>query len=326
MREIARKGDGSHVQEATADAMTQEGRSLAKPLRTARPHSSGVPLGRPPQAEKGGRAAAAFGALRLPFDPLGIVGLLGVIVLWWGLSHFLLVSRLALPPPAGVAATIFQNFFSSRYLENYHLGSGGLAANLGYSIANVIVALVVACVVGITLGFASARVELFRAVVDPVMLTAGTIPILVTAPFFLIWFGTGRIAQIALLILYDVTIVYLFAQRAANNLDPTFVAASRTLGASPRRIVADVYLMGALPEVFGGIRIALAGAWGLEAFSELLGAPKGIGRVIQAMAADMDTQMMVAAIVALAVVAVAFDVAIGGMFAFITRWRRPSRL
>ena len=44
------------------------------------------------------------------------------------------------------------------------------------------------------------------------------------------------------------------------------------------------------------------------------------------MAADMDTQMMVAAIVALAVVAVAFDVAIGGMFAFITRWRRPSRL
>ena len=128
------------------------------------------------------------------------------------------------------------------------------------------------------------------------------------------------------MILYDVTIVYLFAQRAATNLDPTYVAASRTLGASPRRIVVDVYLMGALPEVFGGIRIALAGAWGLEAFSELLGAPKGIGRVIQAMAADMDTQMMVAAIVALAVVAVAFDVAIGGMFAFITRWRRPARL
>ena len=140
-----------------------------------------------------------------------------------------------------------------------------------------------------------------------------------TAPFFLVWFGISRSAQIALLILYDVTIVYLFAQRAADNLDPTYVAASRTLGASPRGIIVDVYLMGALPEVFGGIRIALAGAWGLEAFSELLGAPKGIGRVIQAMAADMDTQMMVAAIMALAVVAVAFDVAIGGIFGFITQ-------
>ena len=91
-------------------------------------------------------------------------------------------------------------------------------------------------------------------------------------------------------------------------------------------LIFDVYLMGALPEVFGGIRIALAGAWGLEAFSELLGAPKGIGRVIQGMAADMDTQMMFAAIVALSVVAFAFDVAIGAVFGFVTRWRRTGAL
>ena len=90
------------------------------------------------------------------------------------------------------------------------------------------------------------------------------------------------------------------------------------------RIVSDVYLKGALPEVFGGFRIALAGAWGLEAFSELLGSPKGLGRVIQAMAAEMDTQMVFAAIMTL--VAVAFYVAIGGAFDFITRWRRRARL
>ncbi len=158
------------------------------------------------------------------------------------------------------------------------------------------------------------------------MLTAGTIPILVTAPFFLIWFGISRTAQIALLVLYAITIVYLFAQRAVANLDPVYVAASRTLGASPRRVLLDVYLVGTLPEVFGGIRIALAGAWGLEAFSELLGAPHGIGRVIQAMGSGMDTETMVAAILALAIVAVAFDVIVAAVFGFITRWRRPGRL
>jgi ABC-type nitrate/sulfonate/bicarbonate transport system permease component len=271
-------------------------------------------------------ARTSLSVARLPVDPLGIIGLLALVALWWGLSQFHFLSRLALPPPAGVAAAITQNFFSSNYLANYHLGYGGLAGNLAYTISNVVVALAVSCVVGVALGFASARVELFRAFADPIMLTAGTIPILVTAPFFLIWFGTGRSAQIALLILFDVTIVYLFAQRAAANLDPTYVAAGRTLGAGPMRIVSDVYLKGALPEVFGGIRIALAGAWGLEAFSELLGAPKGVGRVIQAMAAEMDSQMVFAAIMTLAVVAVAFDVAIGGAFDFITRWRRRARL
>ncbi len=263
---------------------------------------------------------------RLPFDPLGLVGLLALIALWWALSAFHIVTTLSLPPPVAVADAIASNFFSSPYLANYHLGDGGLASNLVYSIVNVVAALVIACVLGVAAGFASARFDLFRALADPLMLTAGTVPILVTAPFFLVWFGISRSAQVALLILYDVTIVYLFAQRAATNLDPTFVAAGRTLGASPARLIVDVYLKGALPEVFGGIRIALAGAWGLEAFSELLGAPKGIGRVIQGMAADMDTEMIFAAIVALSAVAFVFDVAIGAAFGFLTRWRRPARV
>ena len=97
---------------------------------------------------------------RLPADPLGIIGLLALVALWWGLSQFHFLSRLALPPPAGVAAAIAQNFFSSSYLANYHLGYGGLAGNLAYTISNVVVALAVSCVVGVALGFASARVAL----------------------------------------------------------------------------------------------------------------------------------------------------------------------
>jgi ABC-type nitrate/sulfonate/bicarbonate transport system permease component len=271
-------------------------------------------------------ARPSLGSSRLQVDPLGILGLLALIALWWALSRFHVVSQLSLPPPAGVATTVAKNFFSSPYLAGYHLGEGGLADNLAYTIVNVVVALIVACVVGVTLGFVSARVDFVRVLADPIMLTAGTIPILVTAPFFLVWFGVSRSAQIALLILYDVTIVYLFAQRAATNLDPTYAAAGRTLGASEGRIVFDILFKGALPEVFGGVRIALAGAWGLEAFSELLGAPKGIGRVIQAMSEDMDTQMVFAAIIALAVVAVAFDIAVGALFGFATRWKRAVRI
>jgi ABC-type nitrate/sulfonate/bicarbonate transport system permease component len=249
-----------------------------------------------------------------------------LLVAWWVATHLQLISPLFLPPPSGVVTAIAENFFSSPYLANYHLGDGGLQASLAYTISNVLIALAISCVVGITLGLMTARTQLLRAVLDPVVLTAGTIPILVTAPFFLIWFGTSRAAQISLLILYDVTIIYLFAQRAVANLDPIYLAASRTLGANTRRVIFDVYFFGTLPEVFGGIRIALAGAWGLEAFSELLGAPQGVGRVIQAMGSSMDTQTMVAAILTLAFVAVAFDMIVAAVFGFITRWRRPARL
>jgi ABC-type nitrate/sulfonate/bicarbonate transport system permease component len=268
-------------------------------------------------------------ALRLPrpsIDPLGVLGLLLVIAAWWAVTQAQWISPMFLPPPGGVASTIVENFFSSAALENYRLGDGGLFANLLYTVSNVLFALVISCILGVALGLSSARIGLLRAVVDPIMLTAGTIPILVTAPFFLIWFGTSRSAQTALLVIYDVTILYLFAQRAARNLDPTYAAASRTLGASPRRILFDVFLRGTLPEVLGGVRIAMAGAWGLEAFSELLGAPQGIGRVIQAMATSMDTEVMVATILTLAIVAVGCDAIVGALFGYITRWKRTARL
>lgn len=263
---------------------------------------------------------------RAAVDPLAILGLVVLIALWWAVTASGLVAPLFLPPPGDVLGTITGNFFSSPYLLNYRLGDGGLFDNLLFTTSNVLIALALACVIGLTLGLLSARVESVRAVLDPVILTAGTIPILVTAPFFLIWFGISREAQIALLLLYDVTIIYLFAQRAVANLNPIYVAASRTFGANNRRILLDVYLKGTLPEVFGGIRIALAGSWGLEAFAELLGAPMGVGRVIQAMGSSMDVTMMVSAILTLAVVAIVFDLLIARLFGFLTRWRRTARL
>jgi ABC-type nitrate/sulfonate/bicarbonate transport system permease component len=257
----------------------------------------------------------------LPFDPLGIVGVLVFIALWWGLSTFQVVPRLFLPPITEVTDFLIHNFFSSAYLQNYRLGNLGLSGSLLYTIGNVLIALALSCFLGIGLGLTSARVNGVRAVFDPIMLTVGTIPVLVTAPFFLIWFGTERAPQVALLTLYSTTIIYMFAQRAVANLDPIYSAAARTLGAGPLRILTGVYLRGTLPEVFGGIRIALAGAWGLEAMAELLGAPSGVGRVIQAVASATDVPTIVATILALGIVAVAFDAMLASVFGFITRWQ-----
>ncbi len=269
-------------------------------------------------------ARSARVADRLHVDVLGIVGLVGLLIVWWAITYVGLVPPLFLPSPGDVADAITSNFFASAYLENYHLGDRGLVGNLQYTIGNVMLALAIACVLGLSLGLTSARVQRVRAVFDPIVLTVGTIPVLVTAPFFLIWFGTERAPQVALLVLYDTTIVYMFAQRAVGNLDPIYQAAARTLGASSLRMLFQVFLVGTLPEVFGGIRIALAGAWGLEAIAELLGSTAGIGKVIQALASATDVPTIMAAVLALAAVAVGFDALVAGVFGIITRWR-PAR-
>jgi ABC-type nitrate/sulfonate/bicarbonate transport system permease component len=251
------------------------------------------------------------------------VGLAGLLAAWWAVTYLHLVPTVFLPPPGQVAGIMVDNFFSSPYLAQYNLGSGGFSTSLLYTIESVLLALAIACGLGVSLGLASARLRGLRAVVDPVLMAAGTIPIIVTAPFFLIWFGTGRGGQLALLVLYATVIIYMFAQRGVENLDPIYEAGARTMGAGRARVLTDVYLRGTLPQLLGGVRIALAGAWGLEAFAELLGAPNGIGRVIQGLASSTDIPSIVAVIMLLAIAAVAFDAIVASVFGYLTRWR-PS--
>jgi ABC-type nitrate/sulfonate/bicarbonate transport system permease component len=160
------------------------------------------------------------------------------------------------------------------------------------------------------------------------MMTAGTVPILVAAPFLLIWFGVGRSSAVCLVIFYVTVILYLFAQRAASNLNPIYEEFARTLGATQRRIVVDLLIPATVPEILGGLRIALAGAWGLEAVSELLGSQEGVGKVLEVLAGATDAEGIMANLLMLGLVAVIIDFAAARVVARLADWNasfRPER-
>ena len=93
------------------------------------------------------------------------------------------------------------------------------------------------------------------------MLTVGTLPVLVIAPFFLIWFATDRAGRCCCrLCTASPSSTCSCSRSAVANLDPIYESAAHRFGAGRAKILRDVYLQGMLPEVLGGIRIALAGA------------------------------------------------------------------
>jgi ABC-type nitrate/sulfonate/bicarbonate transport system permease component len=152
------------------------------------------------------------------------------------------------------------------------------------------------------------------------MMTAGTVPILVAAPFLLIWFGVGRASAACLVVFYVAVILYLFAQRAANNVSPIYEEFARTLGATQRQIVVDLLIPATVPEILGGLRIALAGAWGLEAIAELLGSQEGVGKVLEVLAGATDTEGIMANLLMLGFVAIVVDALAGLAVARLAAW------
>jgi ABC-type nitrate/sulfonate/bicarbonate transport system permease component len=125
---------------------------------------------------------------------------------------------------------------------------------------------------------------------------------------------------VSLVAFYVATILYLFAERAARNIDPIYEQYALTLGASRRRTLRDILIPATVPEMLGGFRIALAGAWGLEAVSELLGSQSGMGKVLEVLAGATDAQGILATLVALGFTAILADAIAVGLIARFAAW------
>ena len=256
-------------------------------------------------------------------DPLRLAG----VVLFAGLWQIctLGLPPIILPTPLGVVGRVYADFWSAPSLSYYGVSEANLYGNLLYTAENVVVAVVAGAAIGILSGLLSARFALVRAVIDPIMMTAGTVPILIAAPFLLIWFGVGRASAVCLVIFYVTVILHVSAGRAARNLDPIYEQSARTLGATSRRMVRDILIPATVPEILGGLRIALAGAWGLEAIAELLGAQSGMGKVIEVLAGATDPQGIMAVLLLLGLTAVAADGLMALAVARVARWSAPGR-
>jgi ABC-type nitrate/sulfonate/bicarbonate transport system permease component len=252
-------------------------------------------------------------------DPFRLAGAVLFIALWELAS--LLVSPIILPGPLSVLRRAATDFWSAPALSYYGVEDPSLAGNLAYTAENVAIAALIGAVIGVTLGLLSARVWFVRAAMDPVMMTAGTVPILIAAPFLLIWFGVGRASAVSLVAFYIVVILYVSAQRAALNLDPIYENYALTLGGGRGRMLRDILIPGTVPEILGGFRIALAGSWGLEAVSELLGSQSGIGKVLEVLAGATDPQGILATLLVLGVAAILTDGLAATLIARFAAWR-----
>jgi ABC-type nitrate/sulfonate/bicarbonate transport system permease component len=260
--------------------------------------------------------------IRLPrwFDPLGVVGVIAIYGVWYLVTNLHWVAPLFLPAPQAVGTFIQRNFFVSPLIKAQNLGGGGIFESLLFTVGGVWLGIAASVAIGLPIGLLSARFGLLRMFSDPLLLTIGGIPIPIVAPFFMVWFGVDRAAQLLLLTMFCVPVIYIYAQRAVDNLSSVYESSARVFGASRGRVIRDVYVRGTLPEVLGAMRIALAGSWGLAAIVELMGAPRGIGKLIASFSANTNVIGIFSVVLCLAVVACLTDLVVVLAMRFINRW------
>jgi NitT/TauT family transport system permease protein len=169
----------------------------------------------------------------------------------------------------------------------------------GFAIAGT-----VGVVVGVTMGRSRRAQDIFL----PLVSIGAPIPGLAYAPLFLLWFGVGSFSAILLVGFVAAFPIILNTWTGVKAVKEIWVRSALALGASDRRLFRKVILPGALPYILTGLRLGLAQAWRILVAVEMLASVSwGLGWLIFGSRKFLNTDVMLAAIVVIAVIGLALE-------------------
>jgi NitT/TauT family transport system permease protein len=236
--------------------------------------------------------------------------LLLLAVAWEMAARLNIISSLALPPLSSVA-TAWVDLIKD----------GELIDNGGASLYRAFAGLFLAVIVGGGLGMAMARVRLLDVFLNPLVELFYPLPKSALIPVTVLWLGFGDGSKILLIFLGCMIPVTIGAYNGARGSDHALVWSARSMGASPLRMMWDVVMPSALPELLNGIRTALALAFILLVSSELIVSQKGFGYLIGYLGSTGSYEGMYAVVLTVAFLGFAADRIYQLLMQWLLRWR-----
>ena len=215
---------------------------------------------------------------------------------WEIVARLGLVSQLALPPLSDVMLA---------WVEM--IRSGELLTNGASSLWRAGAGLALAIVVGAALGIAMAWWRPVDAALGPLVEIFYPMPKSALIPVTVLWLGFGDGSKILLIFLGCMLPVTIGAFNGARGSDQALVWSARSMGASRLRMLWDVVVPSALPEMLNGTRTALALAFILLVSSELIVAREGLGYLIGYLGANGTYDAMFAVVLTVAFLGFAAD-------------------
>ncbi len=201
--------------------------------------------------------------------------------------------------------------------------SGELLSNLVVSLGRALTGLAIGGTIGIVLGLIAGLSRRGEVAVDPPVQMLRTLPFLALVPLFIVWFGIGETAKIALISLGVIFPVYLNLYSGIRGVDAKLVEAGRSFGLSQWGLVRHVILPGAMPGLLLGLRMALTISWLSLVIAEQINASGGLGYLINNARDFLQTDVIVVCLLVYATIGLAADGLVRALESRLLAWR-PS--
>ena len=254
---------------------------------------------------------------RWPFSrqiTLSLGTLTVILAIWWTVAALQLISPLFLPSPGLVLQKLITIAGPQGFMD------ATLWQHLAASLTRIVIALLAAVLLGVPVGIAMGLSPTVRGILDPIIELYRPVPPLAYLPLMVIWFGIGETSKILLIYLAIFAPVAMSALTGVKSAQQVRIRAAQSLGASRIQVLWFVILPGALPEILTGLRIGLGVGWSTLVAAELIAATRGLGFMVQSAGEFLATDVVLAGIAVIAVIAFILELGLRALQRRLTPW------
>lgn len=212
--------------------------------------------------------------MRKAVDPfLPVLGVLGLIALWYLAVWYRIVDPVLLPSPGDTFRAMYKG-----------MAGGRLSFDFIKTVERTVLSTLIAAGVAIPLGiFLGASERLYRSVEFVVDFFRST-PASAMFPLFLVLFGVGNETKIAVAAFGAALVILFNVAYGVMNARKTRILAAKVMGASRLQVLTGVVLLESMPQTFIGLRNGVSLALVIVVVAEMfIGSTDGLGhRVFEA--------------------------------------------
>ncbi|TXL72777.1 ABC transporter permease [Vineibacter terrae] len=249
-----------------------------------------------------------IGKFKLTVLRLLVLGL--AIGVWWALTDPGFLPPIYFDDPGRAAFFFGKPFRVFEIIINWFV-SGEIFSHLGITLLETALGFIVGSVLGLGIGLWLALAPTASAIFDPYIKGFNSMPRVVLAPIFAVWFGLGVWSKVALGVTLVFFVVFFNVYQGVREVSPTVIANARMLGASKRHLLRHIYLPSAMSWVFASLHNAVGLAFVGAVVGEYLGSAHGVGYLILQAEGTFDINTVFAGILVLTAFALLLDMAVG---------------
>jgi NitT/TauT family transport system permease protein len=234
-------------------------------------------------------------------------------LVWEGAVDLFRIPSYLLPPPSLVFAEIAGH-------------ASILLKHAGATLAVILAGFTLSVCIGVPLALAVAFSPIFHRTVYPLIVFSQVIPKIAIAPLFVIWFGFGFLPKVLIAFLISFFAVVIQSIVGFTSLRPEPIRVARSMGAGPVALFLKVRLPHALPNIFAGLKMAMASSAIGAIVGEFIASQQGLGYLVLVANGELNTPLAFAGMLLLSLMGIVLYFAVETVEKLTIGWHVSQRM